>query len=406
VTGADDTARTLTVRVGTLQGIVELDQDERYNPNQLLPSQFAEIGGVVRVAFTDGNPQSGRLRVALGPESALVALDVQTAEVLAMVGGYDAARGALNRARAAYRQPASAFKTIVYSYAIHTRSFTAATILETNPAALGGKYRPGNYDESEGRAPKRLRDALAHSVNVAAVWTLDKVGPQNVVSWAKSLGITSKLGADLSLALGSYEVSPFELATAYTTFAAGGIQREPVFIRSIVATNGQEVALPRAEPRRVMEEAEAYIVTSLLRSVVESGTAKRARSVSTPVAGKTGTSNAAKDAWFAGYSPDIACVVWTGFDDASPLGPGETGSVTSLPAFIAFMQEAHTGRPLRNFVAPAQGLVRVFIDPDTGRLAPSGDGAIEEVFLAGTEPNEPAEPRLTEQRPDFWRFLR
>jgi penicillin-binding protein 1A len=337
------------------------------------------------------------------PESALVALDVQTAEVLAMVGGYDVGRGDLNRATAAHRQPASSFKPIVYSYAIHSRTFTAASILETNPAALGGKYRPGNFDESEGRSPRRLREALAQSVNVAAVWTLEKLRPANVVAWAKSLGISSELGADLSLALGSYEVTPYELVGAYATFAAGGIHREPVLIRSIVAADGQDVTPPKAAERRVMDEAEAYVVTSLLRSVVESGTAKRARSLPFPVVGKTGTSNAAKDAWFVGYSADIACVVWTGFDDASPLGPGETGSVASLPGFIAFMQEAHRDRPRHDFPVPARGIARVLIDPESGELAAS-DAGIEEVFVAGTEPTASAAPRVSEQGRGLWPF--
>jgi penicillin-binding protein 1A len=299
----------------------------------------------------------------------------------------------------ARRQPASTFKPIVYSYAIHSRAFTAASILETNPAVLGEKYRPANYDESEGQAPQRLREALAHSVNVAAVWTLERLGPAKVVPWARSLGISSELGADLSLALGAYEVTPLELVTAYTTFAAGGIQREPRLIQRIVGSNGKEVALPEAAAeRRVMTEAEAYIVTSLLRSVVETGTAKRARSLPFVVAGKTGTSNAAKDAWFVGYSAQIACVVWTGFDDATPLGPGETGSVTSLPTFIAFMHEAHKDEPRREFVVPAEGLVRATIDPG------SGQGPIEEWFLTGTAPSEDSAPEASEQRPSFWPF--
>ena len=323
------------------------------------------------------------------PESALVALDVHTGEVLAIVGGYRALRGVFDRAHAAHRQPASSFKPIVYSYAIHSKSFTPATILETNPAALGDKYRPGNYDESEGLAPSRLREALAHSVNVAAVWTLQKLGPEKVVAWAKSLGFSSKLGADLSLALGAYEVTPFEMAAAYNTFAAGGVYREPSVIERIVGPNGEEIPVPRKE-QRVMDEAVAYIMTSLLRSVVESGTGKRARSLPFPVVGKTGTSNDNKDAWFVGYSPYVTCAVWTGFDKATSLGSGETGAIASLPAFIAFMQDAHRNKARSDFAAPSQGIVRVSIDPVTGRLS---DGGIEEIFLAGTEPTE-AEPSM------------
>ena len=407
VTKADDARGTLTVSVGTAEGIVKLGKATRYNPRNLPPSQFAEVGKVVRVSFADDDPRSGRLELALGPQAALVDLDVRTAEVLAVVGGYDAVRGALNRARSARRQPASTFKPIVYSYGIHTRAFTAASILETEPAALGGKYRPANYDESDGQAPRRLREALATSVNVAAVWTLDKLGPAKVAAWAQSLGIASKLGADLSLALGAYEVTPFEMVAAYNTFAAGGTYREPVLIRSITGPDGKPLPLPDATPpRRVMDEAEAYIVTSLLRSVVETGTAKRARSMPIPVAGKTGTSNAAKDTWFVGYSPAIACAVWTGYDDAAPLGPGETGGTTSLPAFIAFMQEAHKTTPRTDFAAPSAGLVRVPIDPQSGQLAlPGVGGAIEEVFLAGTEPTGPTElPSSDEPAPSLWPF--
>ncbi|WP_272426341.1 penicillin-binding protein 1A [Polyangium jinanense] len=406
VTKADDGRGTLTVSVGTAEGTVKLDKAKRYNPRNLPPSQFAEVGKVVRVTFADDDPRSGRLELALGPQAALVALDVRTAEVLAVVGGYDAVRGALDRTRSAHRQPASTFKPIVYSYGIHTRVFTAASILETEPAALGGRYRPANYDESDGQSPRRLREALATSVNVAAVWTLDKLGPAKVAAWAQSLGIASKLGADLSLALGAYEVTPFEMVAAYNTFAAGGTYREPVLIRSITDPDGKPLPLPDATPpRRVMEEAEGYIMTSLLRSVVETGTAKRARSMTIPVAGKTGTSNAAKDTWFVGYSPAIACAVWTGYDDASPLGAGETGGTTSLPAFIAFMQEAHKTIPRTDFAAPQVGLVRVPIDPQTGQLAPLGVGGIEEVFLAGTEPTGPAElPSSNEPAPSLWPF--
>src|SRR5262249_45752520 len=149
------------------------------------------------------------------------------------------------------------------------RTMTPASILETNPLAIPN-YRPANYDESDGASPKRMRLALAHSVNVAAVWTLNRIGPANVVAWAQSLGIESKLGADLSLALGSYELTPREMVGAYATFAAGGVYETPVLIQKIVGPNGVELPLPSEAPsRRVMDEAEAYVVTSLLTSVIQ-----------------------------------------------------------------------------------------------------------------------------------------
>jgi len=230
-------------------------------------------------------------------------------------------------------------------------------------------------------------------VNTAAVWSLERLGPSNVTAWAHTLGIESKLGADLSLALGSYEVTPRELAAAYATFAAGGVYDEPVLIQKIVGPSGAEVSLPaRVKGRRVMDESEAYVMTSLLRSVVQEGTARRAKQLGRPVAGKTGTSNQAKDGWFVGYSTDLACAVWTGFDDPAPMGAGEAGATLALPAFVDFMREAHKSRPPADFPVPG-GIARVMIDPATGlRAYPDQADALEEIFLSGTEPTEVAPP--------------
>ena len=438
VTGADDAKNLLEVRVGTITGTVDLSTATRYNPNNLPASKFAEIGKVVRVSLLSPPPElpsgkvealpDGRLKLTtkvpdaradasgkpsasdplpleptrtsshvklhleLGPEGAMVAIDVRTREVLALVGSYEGTRGGLDRATNAHRQPGSTFKAFVYSYAIHARQMTAASIVETNPQALHG-YRPDNYDEGEGKTPKRMRDALAESVNVAAVWSLEKVGASNVVAWTHALGVESKLGADLSLALGSYEVTPREMAGAYATLAAGGVYEQPILVKKITGPNGAEVKLPDPTPsRRVMDEAEAYVITSLLTSVVQDGTGKRAKALGRPIAGKTGTSNQAKDAWFVGYSTDVACAVWTGFDDPTPLGAGEAGASAALPAFVDFMREAHKKRPAADFPVPA-GVSRVSIDPDTGLRAYAGQAnAISEVFLVGTEPTETATP--------------
>ncbi|HSN96764.1 MAG TPA: transglycosylase domain-containing protein, partial [Candidatus Nanopelagicales bacterium] len=418
VTGADDVKGTLSVQVGTLRGTVSIKNADRYNPKGLKPSELAEPGKVVRVSLmgaapppedvdgedsegprpADGEPEKPPakainvpLRLELGPEGALVAIDIRTREIRALVGSYQAIRGGLDRATYARRQPGSTFKAFVYGYGLKARTMTPATILETNPAALGSEYRPQNYDESEGQSPARLREALAHSVNVAAVAAMKQLGPTNVAAFASSLGIQSKLGTDLSLALGSYEVTPREMATAYATIAAGGMYEEPRLILKIEAPGGAELPLPPRPPaRRVMEEAEAYVLTSLLTSVVQTGTGKAARSLGRPLAGKTGTSNQAKDAWFVGFSTEMACAVWTGFDDAAPLGRGEAGASAALPAFIDFMKKAHDKRPITDFPAP-RGIARAKIDPATGLLPYEGqEDAIEEVFLAGTQPSEPA----------------
>ncbi|WP_437485183.1 PBP1A family penicillin-binding protein [Sorangium sp. So ce1014] len=424
VTGADDARGTLSVRVGTLEGTVALRGAQRYNPNGLAASKFADVDKVVRVSLIGpapepvveavapgqeededaageakraapaGNPAKPAapvpLRLELGPEGALVAVDVRTREIVALVGSYEAVRGGLDRATFARRQPGSTFKAFVYGYGIHARTLTPSTILDTNPLSIVD-YKPQNHDESEGKSPARLREAVAHSVNVAAVSALSRVGASNVVAFAGALGIQSKLGADLSLALGAYEVTPREMAGAYASIAAGGVYEQPVLITKIVGPGGAEIPLPPRPPaHRVMDESEAYVLTSLLTSVVQSGTGKQARALGRPIAGKTGTTNQSKDTWFVGYSTDIACAVWTGYDDAAPLGKGEAGATSALPAFVDFMKQAHGKRPVADFPVP-NGVVRVKIDPLTGLLAREGqEDAIDEVFVAGTEPADEA----------------
>jgi penicillin-binding protein 1A len=213
-----------------------------------------------------------------------------------------------------------------------------------------------------------------------------------VAEWAHALGIESRLGADESLALGSYETTPLEMASGFATFASGGEVAAPTLIKAIAKTGGHAADLPPKPPaRRAMDSDEAYLVTSLLKSVVGYGTARRAQSLARPVAGKTGTTNSAKDAWFVGYSTDIVAAVWVGFDDALPLGPSESGAVTALPAWISFMKAAHEGRPVTEFARPS-AVVTARIDPATGLLARDEDGAIEEEFLEGTAPTEMSPP--------------
>ncbi|HVJ88440.1 MAG TPA: penicillin-binding transpeptidase domain-containing protein, partial [Labilithrix sp.] len=376
-------------------------------PQNLPPSRFAEVGARVRVSLLAPVPNAMAqvtaesaapvakvpLRLELGPESAIIMLDVRTRHVLAVAGSYEAQSGGLDRATQAQRQPGSTFKPIVYSYALHSRRYTPATLVDVQPRAYAGGYKPTNYEGWTNPDPLRLREALANSVNIAAVNVLEDVGPANVVDWAKALGIDAKLKPDLSLALGAYEVRPIELAGAYATFAAGGMYEEPRIVTRIVGPDGKDVELkPLLPPRRVLESAEAFVITSLLESVVDHGTAQKAKSLGRRVAGKTGTSNEAKDTWFAGFSPEVAAVVWVGYDDNKPLGSGEAGGATALPAWIAAMDAAHKGKPRAEFARPP-GVVTVAIDPKTGKLkADDSEGdSLDEVFLAGTEPTETAD---------------
>jgi penicillin-binding protein 1A len=311
VSAADDAAGTFDVQVGTVTGFVRIADCERYAAAGLTASAFAPVGAHVRVSLlappvpsdTHGVEAKVPLRIESGPEGALVALDVRTRQVLALVGNYEAASGGLDRATQSHRQPGSTFKPIVYSYAIHSRRYTPATLVDVTPTTFADGYHPANYEGWSNTDPLRLREALANSVNVVAVRVLDDVGPANVVEWAQSLGIRSTMKPDLSLALGSYEVEPIELAGAYATFASGGEYDEPRLVTRIVGPDGKEVALPPLPPpRRVLDEAESYVVTSLLQSVIDHGTGQRAKELHRPVAGKTGTSNLSKDPWFAGYT--------------------------------------------------------------------------------------------------------
>jgi penicillin-binding protein 1A len=384
VKGADDPKGDLLVGVGTVDGVVHLAAQKRYNKKGLPPSKFAAPGTVIRVSAVlerglgpDGVPREFRLE--MGPQGAVVALDVATREIRALVGSYEAVRGGLDRASHSQRQPGSTFKPFVYGYGVHNRRLTPATVVPIErPPAKDGAPAP----------PLLVRLGLALSVNEAASWAFGEVGGEGVVDFAKSMGIHSTLQPTPSLALGAYEVTPRELASAYAVFAAGGSYEDPILVARIVGPDGAEIALPpRPAARRVIDEPEAYVMTSLLTSVVRDGTARKARSLEMPLAGKTGTSNEAKDTWFAGYSTEMLCVVWTGFDDAVPLGKGESGAVTALPAWISFMKAAHPKKPA-GFVKP-EGVVEVAIDPVTGMRPYDGQtNTITEVFLAGTEPTE------------------
>jgi penicillin-binding protein 1A len=394
VRATDDQSGVIEVQVGDVTGRLLLADDERYNPKRLPPSQFASVGAVLRVRLAEAPEAdtSPRLKLELGPQGALVAIDVQSRDIVALVGSYEAAPGNLDRARQARRQPGSSFKPIVYAYALRAREVTPASILDLKTKGPGVGEQP----------PYRIsvRNALAVSNNEAAEQLLQIDGAENVVAYARELGIESKLGADLSLALGAYEVTPLEMANAFAVFASGGFYEPPRLIAEVRA-HGQPLALAlREPPRKVLEPSEAYLVTSLLQSVVTSGTGQRARAVGYPIAGKTGTTNDSKDAWFVGYSTDLAAAVWVGFDDAQPLGEVESGSYTALPAFVSFMTLAHAGRPRTEFPKPPD-IVQAPVDPDTGLLPrPGQTNVLVEEFLDGTVPVQVAPEPLPEPLPE------
>jgi penicillin-binding protein 1A len=398
VIGHDDAARTLDVQVGSVKGVIKLEVKDRYDPNNLAPSAWAPVGCRLRVSLLAPPPTEQvtetkvPLRLELGPESALVSIDVRTRKVLALVGSVEGASGGLDRASRAHRQPGSTFKPFVYGAALAAKTFTAASLIDPTPASFNG-YAPKNYEPWGKDEPVRLRDALAASINIVAVRVANEVGPNTVIQFARAAGITSKLDPHLAIALGAYEVTPVELANAYTTIAAGGVFEPWQIVTKIIGPDGRELPLPgRPPPIRAFGPEEAYLLTSLMTSVVEKGTATGAKVLGRPIAGKTGTSNDQKDAWFAGFTTDVVTVAWVGYDEPRPLGSGEFGGRTALPAWVSFMKEATKNRPRMEFPRPGS-IVTAKIDPRTGKLPyPGQEDAIDEVFLPGTEPHETADP--------------
>ena len=324
-------------------------------------------------------------------QAALVALDAHTGEVLAMVGGRSYDESQLNRATDAKRQPGSAFKPFVYATALNSRSYTAASMLSDTPQTFtydGGRseYKPGDYHGGFSNRNVTLREALTRSMNVPAVSLAMSVGLNNVANVAEKSGL-ERPRVYPSMALGTSEVSPLELAGAYTAFANAGTALRPIPIRS---TSGDDKAIAterlQATSNYVFSPQVAYLMTSLLQSVVDSGTASRLRAMGLKgaMAGKTGTSG---DGWFVGYTPQIVCAVWVGFDDNSDLRM--KASDAALPMWADFMKQALEIRPELggdSFPRPG-GIVSVEIDPATGCLAgPETLAGRLEMFIAGTEP--------------------
>jgi penicillin-binding protein 1A len=327
-------------------------------------------------------------------QGALLAMDAETGAVRAMVGGFDFAQNQFNRAVQARRQPGSAFKPIVYAAALDSpKGFTPAStivdspFIEDTPELL---WRPQNFDRRF-YGPTTLREAITHSRNVVSVKLLQDVGVGYAIDYARSLGITSELNRDLSLALGASGVSLLELVRAYAVFAAQGNRPEPLFVTKVVDRDGKvlEEIQPVVTPQVISPET-AFLMTDMLTSVVKDGTAQRVKALGRPVAGKTGTTNDLRDAWFVGYTPVLVTGVWVGFDDLRfSLGAGETGARAAAPVWLDFMQQAVKGEPVRTFPPSPPGIVFVKIDARTGKLpGPDSQEILYQPFKVGTEPTE------------------
>jgi penicillin-binding protein 1A len=404
ITKVDDATRQASVNLGGVSVTLTAESFSWVRPFSLdrmtarvrRPSEIFQQGDLVLVRVQPGTSSDSPVRVELYQEpsvqAALVAIDPLSREVRALVGGTGSGSGRFNRAIQAHRQAGSTFKPIVYAAAFETGNFSPTSTCIDAPRVYrdqwtGRAWKPMNYGHSfDGELP--LRRALTLSKNLCSVELIDKLGVDPVLDLAKRLGIESPLPRNLTLALGSGDVTPLEMVNAYASFDDEGAYRKTVFIRKLVGPDGT-VRLPPPNKRRpALRPAVAYQVVSLMKSVVEEGTAQDVKRLGFPIAGKTGTSNEARNAWFIGFSPTLVAGVWVGFDNNDPLGPGETGGRAAIPIWISFMETALKGSSLEDFKAP-QDIVFAIVDPKSGKLAPSDyPDARAEPFIRGTEPTD------------------
>ena len=363
-------------------------------------------------------PAGFDLRQRPDVDGALVALDPHTGRVLALSGGFSFAASEFNRAIQAKRQPGSAFKPFVYLAALDNGFTPSSTILDA-PFVIDqgpglGKWKPSNYSKRF-YGPSPMRIGIERSRNLMTVRLAHRIGVETVAEYAERLGVADRLPRVLSMALGAGETTLLRLTTAYAILVNGGKRIEPAFLDRVQDRNGRTVFrhdaracdgcrdvawTGQAEPappdtrEQVADPRSAYQVVSMLEGVVQRGTGRRVRAVGKPIAGKTGTTNRSLDAWFVGFTPDLAAGVFVGFDTPVSLGPRETGSSVAAPIFRDFMKGALEGKPAIPFRVPP-GIRLVRVDARTGLPAPSGGGqVILEAFKPGTEPVRPgATPR-------------
>ncbi|MGE0079965.1 MAG: penicillin-binding protein 1A [Thiohalomonadaceae bacterium] len=391
--------------------------DDRVGDVPATAADILKVGDVVRL---EAGAAGWRLAQVPQVEGALVSLRPGDGAVMALVGGFDFYASKFNRVTQAERQPGSAFKPFVYSAALE-KGFTPASVINDAPvvfedAELESAWRPENYS-GKFYGPTRLREALVASRNLVSIRLLRSIGIAYARNYLRNFGFqAAKLPLDLSLALGSATVTPMEMVRGYAVFANGGHLVEPWFIQRIEDADGNVLfeqqaawacpdctvnteaavdaaaqateteATPPLAPR-TLDPRNVYLMTSMMNDVISRGTGARARALGrSDLAGKTGTTNDQRDAWFCGFNADVVATAWVGFDTPRPLGAGETGSSAALPMWVEYMREALSGLPERASPQPA-GLVTVRIDPETGLAAAPGTGnAIFETFYSENMP--------------------
>ncbi len=376
------------------------------------PADIVQPGDIIRVKRLDND----RLVFAQLPaaQSALVTLDPANGAIRALVGGFSFEQSNYNRATQAKRQPGSSFKPFVYSAALDN-GYTAASLVNDAPivfqeAGMAEAWRPKN-DNNTFLGPIRLREALYRSRNLVSIRLLQDLGINKTLSYIERFGFRREdLPGNLSLALGTANLTPMEIATGWAAFANGGYKIEPYLIERIDSRDGQQlfVANPRSVPgltpllpssgvpssesvppsaEQIIDPRTSYILTSMLQDVITRGTGRRALALQrADLAGKTGTTNESKDSWFSGYNADLVTTVWSGFDQPASLGRNEYGGTVALPIWMSFMGEALKDRPQRLLPQPP-GVVTLRVDPFSGRAAtPGNPNAYFEVFKSEDTP--------------------
>ncbi|WP_292980907.1 penicillin-binding protein 1A [Nitrosomonas sp.] len=339
-------------------------------------------------------------------EAALIAMDPNDGAIRALVGGFDYHRNKFNHATQAWRQPGSSFKPFIYSAALE-KGFTPATIINDAPLYLGpeqtgGKaWEPRNYD-GKFSGPIRMRTALTHSKNLAAIRILQAIGPAYAQDYATRFGFDQKHHpAVLPMALGAGSATPMQMAIGYATFANGGYHIHPYFIDRIEDEKGKVIEQARfvtanQNAKQVIDPRNAFLMTSMMQDVIQRGTAARARVLGrNDIAGKTGTTSNAVDAWFCGYQKNLVAVTWMGFDEPKTMGNRETGGQAALPIWIDYMATALKSIPIAK-ITPPKGIVVAKIDPETGMR--DMFGTLSEYFF---QEQLPPETDYSLQNPDF-----
>lgn len=403
VTRIDSETKETFVSIGDQRGVIpfsdirwarRIDPEKPYYEDKLKdPSNILAPGDIIKVEVVSvsDDPALWNLSLYQEPEvqAALICLDGKAGYVNAMVGGSDFYKTQFNRAIQSRRQPGSAFKPIIYAAALDKGMTPSSVIFDSafiSPMDNEEEtWKPRNYEETF-YGPTLFRTGLIKSRNIVTIKILKKIGVRYAIDYARRFGIESPLSPDLSLALGSSGLSLLELTRAYSVFPNQGMLERPIFIKKIADRNGETIEENIPLQSESISEETAYIMVDLLRAVVEEGTGWRVKALERPAAGKTGTTNDLKDAWFVGFTPNLVCGVWVGYDDRRPMGKGETGSRAASPIWLSFMEESLKGMPSTPFQQP-DGVVITKIDTETGLLAgPHSKKTCFQAFKNGTEP--------------------